>query len=278
MVPIFQAGEQENNMKRDSGFGELVHEFIGTAVLILLGDGVVANVLFGTRLGSGYLDFSASSWIIIVWGWGMAVAVAVYVAGGLTGAHINPAVTLAAVVRRGMPLGKAIGWMIAQVAGGFFGAFLVWVLYRGEFFANGYTNVFYTAPMPNIGPINAVCSELIGTTMLLFGIYGIVDSKNLAPGNNMIPLVIGLLVFSIGLSLGMPTGYAINPARDFGPRLFANLLPGGAADAWSVPGGWSAMGFNAPYFWVPIVAPLIGGPLGAWLYDIGIAPFLKGGE
>jgi len=265
-------------MNRDSAFGELVHEFIGTAVLILLGDGVVANVLFGTRLGAGYLDFNASGWIIIVWGWGMAVAVAVYVAGGLTGAHINPAVTLAAVVRRGMPLGKAIGWMIAQVAGGFFGAFLVWVLYRGEFFANGYTNVFYTAPMPNIGVINAVLSEVIGTAMLLMGIYGIVDSKNLAPQSNMIPLVIGLLVFSIGLSLGMPTGYAINPARDFGPRLFANLLPGGAADAWSVPGYWSTLGFNAPYFWVPIVAPLVGGPLGAWLYDIGIAPFLSRGE
>jgi glycerol uptake facilitator protein len=257
-------------MNRDSAFGELVHEFIGTAILILLGDGVVANVLFGTRLGGGYLDFSASGWIIIVWGWGMAVAVAVYVAGGLTGAHINPAVTLAAVVNRGMSLGKAIGWMIAQVAGGFFGAFLVWVMYQGEFAANGYTNVFYTAPMPNIGVINAVFSELIGTAMLLMGIYGIVDGKNIFAGANMWPLMVGLLVFAIGLSLGMPTGYAINPARDFGPRLFANLLPGGAADAWSVPGGW-----GVPYFWVPIVAPLIGGPLGGWLYDRGIVPFLK---
>jgi glycerol uptake facilitator protein len=163
--------------------------------------------------------------------------------------------------------------MIAQVAGAFFGAFLVWVMYRGEFHTNGYTNVFYTAPMPNIGPINAVCSELIGTAMLLFGIYGIVDSRNLAPQSNMIPFMIGLLVFSIGLSLGMSTGYAINPARDFGPRLFANLLPGGAADAWAIIPGW-----GLPYFWVPIVAPLVGGPLGAWLYDIGIAPFLPKGE
>jgi glycerol uptake facilitator protein len=260
-------------MNRNSAFGELLHEFIGTAVLILLGDGVVANVLFGTRLGAGYLDFNATGWIIITWGWGMAVAVAVYVAGGLTGAHINPAVTLAAVVRRGMPFGKAIGWMIAQVAGAFAGAALVWVMYQGEFAANGYTNVFYTAPMPNIGVINAVLSEVIGTAMLLMGIYGIVDGKNLAPGANMIPFMIGLLVLAIGLSLGMPTGYAINPARDFGPRLFANLLPGGPADAWSVPGGWAV-----PYFWVPIVGPLIGGPLGAWLYDIGISPFLPAGE
>jgi glycerol uptake facilitator protein len=261
-------------MNRNSAFGELVHEFIGTAVLILLGDGVVANVLFGTRLGSGYLDFNATGWIIIVWGWGMAVAIAVYVAGGLTGAHINPAVTLAAVVRRGMPLGKAIGWMIAQVAGAFFGAFLVWVAYSGQFAGNGYTNVFYTGPAnADVGVVNAVLSELIGTAMLLFGIYGIVDSKNLAPQSNMIPFMIGLLVFSIGLSLGMSTGYAINPARDFGPRLFANLLPGGAADAWAIIPGW-----GLPYFWVPIVAPLVGGPLGAWLYDIGIAPFLPKGE
>jgi glycerol uptake facilitator protein len=219
-------------MNRNSAFGELVHEFIGTAVLILLGDGVVANVLFGTRLGSGYLDFNATGWIIIVWGWGMAVAVAVYVAGGLTGAHINPAVTLAAVVRRGMPLGKAIGWMIAQVAGAFFGAFLVWVAYSGQFAGNGYTNVFYTGPAnADVGIVNAVLSEVIGTAMLLFGIYGIVDSKNLAPQSNMIPLVIGLLVFSIGLSLGMSTGYAINPARGGGclgdhPRLGSALLLG----------------------------------------------------
>jgi glycerol uptake facilitator protein len=254
-------------MNRNSAFGELVHEFVGTAILILLGDGVVANVVFGTRLGAALGD----QWIVIVWGWGMAVAIAVYVAGGLTGAHINPAVTLTAVVRRDMPFGKALGWMLAQVAGAFFGAFLVWVMYWGAFNAEGYMNVFYTAPAnANYGIINSVLSEVIGTAMLLLGIYGIVDSKNLAPKANMVPLMIGLLVFSIGLSLGTPTGYAINPARDFGPRLFGSLLPGGAADAWGSPAGWGTV----PYFWVPIVGPFIGGVLGGYIYDFAIAPFL----
>jgi glycerol uptake facilitator protein len=258
-------------MNRNSAFGELVHEFIGTAILILLGDGVVANVVFGTRLGAALGD----QWIVIAWGWGMAVAMAVYVAGGLTGAHINPAVTLAAVVRRGMSFGKALGWMIAQIAGGFFGAFLVWVMYMGDFQVQGYMNVFYTAPASEAyGILNCVLSEIIGTAMLLLGIYGIVDSKNLAPKSNMIPFMIGMLVFAIGVSIGKPSGYAINPARDFGPRLFANLLPGGAADAWSAPPGWGTV----PYFWVPIVGPLIGGPLGALVYDFGIAPFLPAGE
>jgi glycerol uptake facilitator protein len=248
-------------MNRDSAFGELIHEFLGTMILILLGDGVVAKVVFGTRLGG--------DWNTIVWGWGMAVAIAVYVAGGLTGAHINPAVTLAAVVRRGMNFGKAIGWMIAQVAGAFTGAFLVWVMYHGDFVGQGYMNVFFTAPASaDYGLVNAYCSEIIGTAMLLCGIYGIVDGKNLMPAGNMWPFMVGLLVLAIGLSLGGPTGYAINPARDFGPRLFATLLPGN--DAWAVPAGWAV-----PYFHVPIIGPLIGGPLGAIVYDFGIAPYLK---
>ena len=246
-------------MNRDSAFGEYVAEFIGTAILILLGDGVVAKVVFGTRLGG--------DWNTIVWGWGMAVAVAVYVAGGVTGAHINPAVTLAAVVRRGMSFGKAIGYMIAQLAGAFVGAFLVWVMYNGDFAAQGYMNVFYTAPAGGYTLVNAYLSEIIGTAMLLLGIYGIVDAANVGAGANMWPFVVGLLVLSIGLSLGGPTGYAINPARDFGPRLFASLLPGN--DAWVVPEGWSV-----PYFHVPIIGPFIGGVLGAYIYDLGIMPFL----
>jgi glycerol uptake facilitator protein len=262
-------------MKRDSAFGELLAEFVGTAVLILLGDGVVANVVLGTRLAGGDWGMLGGNWNTIAWGWGMAVAVAVYVAGGVTGAHINPAVTLAAVVRRDMPFGKAISWMIAQVAGGFVGALLVWIMYHGDFAAGGYANVFYTAPASaNYGIINCLLSEIIGTAMLLMGIYGIVDAKNVGAGANMWPFVVGLLVLSIGLSLGKPSGYAINPARDFGPRLFANLLPGGAADAWSAP-----VSFNGvPYFWVPIVGPFIGGPLGAWLYDLTIVPYLGTGE
>jgi glycerol uptake facilitator protein len=262
--------KKERTMNRDSAFGELVAEFLGTAILILLGDGVVANVVFGTRL-AGLAGASYGNWNTIAFGWGMAVAIAVYVAGGVTGAHINPAVTLAAVVRRDMPFGKAIGWMIAQVAGAFVGAFLVWVMYQGSFAAGGYANVFYTAPASaDYGVINCLLSEIIGTAMLLAGIYGIVDAKNVGVGANLWPFMVGILVLAIGLSLGMPSGYAINPARDFGPRLFANLLPGGAADAWSAPASFNGI----PYFWVPIVGPFIGGPLGAWIYDLTIQPYL----
>jgi glycerol uptake facilitator protein len=147
-------------------------------------------------------------------------------------------------------------------------------MYMGDFNAQGYMNVFYTAPASAAyGVVNSLLSEIIGTAMLIAGIYGIVDSKNLAPKANMWPLMVGLLVFAIGLSLGKPTGYAINPARDFGPRLFGSLLPGGAADAWGAPAGWTMS-----YFWVPIVGPLIGGVLGAFVYDLGIAPFLPEGE
>lgn len=253
-------------MNNNSKFGMLVHEFLGTMILILLGDGVVAQVVFATR--------GVSDWNTIVWGWGMAVAMAVYVAGGLTGAHINPAVTLAAVVRRGMKIGDAIYYWIGQFAGAFVGAFLVWVMYHGDFVGQGYMNVFYTAPAnDNYTLINSYLSEIIGTAVLLAGIYGIVDAKNLMPQSNMWPFMVGLLVLAIGLSLGGPTGYAINPARDFGPRLFGSLLPGGAANAWSVPAGWST-----PYFHVPIIGPLIGGVLGAFVYDFGIAPFLPNKE
>lgn len=250
-------------MKGKGLYGELVAEFLGTAILILLGDGVVAKVVFGTRLGG--------DWNTIVFGWGMAVAMAVYVAGGVTGAHINPAVTLAAMVRRGMSWGKGFAWMGAQVAGAFFGAFLVWVVYNGDFVSQGYMNVFFTGPAEGYGMFNALAAEIIGTAMLVLGIYGIVDNKGVGAGANMWPLVVGLLVLAIGLSLGGPTGYAINPARDFGPRLFASLLPGN--DAFAAPSGWSFT-----YFWVPIVGPLIGGVLGAYIYDFAIAPFLGDDE
>jgi glycerol uptake facilitator protein len=256
-------------------FGIFMHELIGTMVLILLGDGVVANVVFGTRLfGLPDVGFIAGDWNTIAWGWGMAVAIAVYVAGGLSGAHINPAVTIAGVVRRGLKVSDAVAYILGQMVGAFIGAFLVWAMHWGDFAASGYANVFYTAPASaNYGVINAYVSEIIGTAMLLLGIYGLVDADNLSPQSNMVPFMVGILVLAIGLSLGKPTGYAINPARDLGPRIFASFLPGGAADAWSTPAGWST-----PYFHVPIIGPIIGGIIGATLYDVTIAPFLSKGE
>ncbi len=254
-------------MRRDTPMAEYWAEFIGTALLIILGDGVVADVVFAPRLqGFGIFQSGAGyNWNTITWGWAMAVAMAVYVAGGITGAHINPAVTLAAVVRRGMSWGKAIGYWIAQVLGAFVGAAIVYLVYLGDFMKSGFTNVFYTGPGINYGGIlwQNFLVEVIGTFALVLFIYAIVDSaKNLGPGANLWPLVVGLAVFAIGLSLGGPTGYAINPARDFGPRIFS-LLVG------------DTKGFTGLYWIVvPIIGPLIGGVLGAFFYDLGVANFL----
>ncbi len=254
-------------IQRETVGGQLWAEFIGTAFLILFGDGVVANTIFAPRL-AGFGIFQggpAYNWNTITWGWAMAVAMAVYVAGGITGAHINPAVTLAAVVRRGMSIGTAIGYWIAQLIGAFVGAAIVYLVYLGDFQKNGFTNVFYTGPGTNYGNMlwQNFLVEVIGTFALLVFIYAIVDNvNNLGPGANLWPFMVGLAVFAIGLSLGGPTGYAINPARDFGPRLFS-LLVG------------DTKGFDGLYWIiVPIIGPLVGGVLGAFFYDFGITPAL----
>jgi glycerol uptake facilitator protein len=253
--------------RRGSLAAEFLAEFFGIAILITLGDGVVANTIFAPRLqafgifqnGPGY------NWNTIAWGWALAVVMAVYVAGGITGAHINPAVTLAAVVRRGMPFGKACVYWLAQILGAFLGAFIVWVVYYGDFQKRGFTNVFYTSPGINYGGMlwQNFLVELIGTFALVLFIYAIVDNiNNLGPGANLWPFMVGLAVFAIGLSLGGPTGYAINPARDFGPRVFSVLIGDRA-------------GFQGLYWLVvPIIGPLVGGVLGAWFYDATIANWL----
>lgn len=252
-------------MRRNTIGGQLWAEFVGTAILILLGCGVVANVLFGTRLGSpDAAPFSAYNWNTITLGWGFAVAIAVYIAGGVTGAHINPAVTLAAMVRRSIEPVTGLLYMVAQVLGAFLGAFLVYMLYGGNF-AQEYANAFYTGPAPGYenAVFNQYFAEILGTFILVLGVYAIVDNvRNVGPGANMWPLMVGFLVLGIGLSLGGPTGYAINPARDFGPRLFASLIAG------------DGEAFNGMYFLVPIIGPLIGGVLGALFYDFSIKPFL----
>jgi glycerol uptake facilitator protein len=254
-------------MRRNTLTGELWAEFFGTALLILLGDGVVANVLYGTRLGSpDAAPFSAYDWNTITWGWGLAVVIAVYIAGGITGAHINPAVTLAAIARRSIDLTKGLLYIVAQVLGAFVGAFLVHMTYMGSF-AQEYKNAFYTGPAAGYEGLvaNQYFAEIIGTFVLVAGIYAIVDNiRNVGPGANMWPFMVGMLVLSIGLSLGGPTGYAINPARDFGPRLYAAIFAGD--------GG----AFNGLYFLVPIIGPLIGGVLGAFFYDFLVKPFLPG--
>ncbi|MBP8251771.1 MAG: aquaporin family protein [Herpetosiphon sp.] len=252
-------------MRRNTLGGELWAEFVGTAVLVLLGNGVVANTVFGTRLGSPEAaPFSAYNWNTITWGWAFAVVIAVYMVGGVTGAHLNPAVTLAAMARGGIAAGKGLMYMLSQVVGAIFGSLLVHLLYAGSF-AKGYKNVFYTGPAGGYenAMFNQYFSEFLGTFILVAGIYAIVDNaRNIGPMSNLGPFMIGMLVLSIGLSLGGPTGYAINPARDFGPRLYASLFAGDG-DA-----------FSNMYFLVPIIGPLLGGVAGAFFYDFLIKPFL----
>jgi glycerol uptake facilitator protein len=246
--------------------GELWAEFFGTVILLVFGSGVVANVIFSPRLnGFGIFKTGAGyDWNTINMGWGLAVAMAVYVAGGITGAHLNPAVTVAAVVRRGMSVGKAIGYIIAQVLGAFVGAFITHKAYMGNFIKDGYMNIFYTGTANDAYTLgNSFFVELLGTFFLVLFIYAIVDNVyNVGPGANLWPFLVGFAVYAIGLSLGGPTGYAINPARDFGPRLYAAMIGDQAAFAGS--------------YWLvaPILGPIIGGVLGACAYDFLVSPLL----
>ncbi len=254
---------------------ELLAEFFGTFVLILLGDGVVANVGLAPRLSP-----SAYSWDTIAFGWAFAVVVGVYIAGGVTGAHINPAVTFALAIKRGFPWVKVIPYWIAQVLGAFVGAAVVYLIYREGLITAGLPNVWATGPgsvfsqvfwgsaaTPTGGThyslLTASLAELFGTMILLGGVMAAFDEHNAGLKNNLGFLLVGFVVLAIGLSLGGPSGYAINPARDFGPRVLGALV------------GTKGL-FDGTYWFVaPVIMPLIGGPLGILLYDIFITPGIK---
>lgn len=233
-------------------------ELLGTFLLVLLGNGCVANVLLNKSKGQN------SGWIVIATGWGFAVAMAVYVVGWISGGHINPAVTLAFVIAGKTPLSLAPIYMAGQMIGAFLGACFVWLAYFPHWQKTPDPHhkllCFATQPAVRTYLWNFVC-ELIGTAVLMIGILGIFNPHN-AVATGISPYIVGLLVFSIGLSLGGPTGYAINPARDLGPRLAYALLPirgKGSAD-------WK-------YAWIPILGPLVGATLGTWIY-LGISSFL----
>ena len=226
-------------------------EVIGTALLIILGDGVVAGVMLNKTKAQN------SGWIVITAGWAMGVLVAVYAVGRISGAHLNPAITLGLAVV-GKFAWSDVPWYIgAQLIGAFLGAIIVWLAYLAHWSETesqaSKLSVFSTIPAIRRCPLNLL-TEIIGTFVLVFGVLAI--SANAGPvQSGVAPLLIGLLVWGIGLSLGAPTGYAINPARDLGPRLAHALLP--------IPGKGSS---DWGYSWVPVVGPLIGGAIGAVAY------------
>jgi glycerol uptake facilitator protein len=266
---------------RTTPAGEYLGELLGTFVLICLGDGVVAMAVAAlNQSGRGTAIFAASGdWLIIGWGWGLAVTFGVYLAGGITGAHINPAVTLAFAARRGFPWRKVPGYIAAQLVGAFLGALLVYVVYKGAIdaydrahhIARGTPDsvttysIFATFPAKYLGNwVGPFVDQVVGTALLVALVFAVVDEVNQPVKANLAPVVVGFVVVAIGLSFGANAGYAINPARDFGPRLFAWIAGWGKV---AIPGDY---GNVDGYLWIPIVGPIAGGLIGAFTYDFGI--------
>ena len=249
-----------------------IAEIVGTAILMLLGNGVVANVLLKDSKGNG------GGWITITWGWGIAVFTAVYVVGQYSGAHINPAVTLGLAFGGLFDWGQVPIYIGAQIIGAAIGSLLVWLAYKDHFAKEENADLILashsTAPAIRKYPSN-VMTEAIGTLMLVFGVFYlaspgfigvngelletiVIDGVEVGFGlGSLSALPVGLLVLGIGLSLGGPTGYAINPARDLGPRIMHAILP--------IPGKRDS---DWAYSWVPIVGPIIGAALAAGLFLI----------
>lgn len=246
-------------------------ELVGTAILILFGDGVVAGVLLARSKAEN------AGWIVITLGWGMAVAMAVYAVGQFSGAHINPAVTISFALTDITPWDDVPSYLLGQFAGAFIGAVLVYLSYLSHWRETEDPGlklaVFSTAPAIRNKAHNLL-TEIIGTFILIFGVLAIVghfaqevtgsfgdEALTTAFGQAFPPLLIGLLVLVIGLSLGGPTGYAINPARDLAPRIAHAVLP--------IPGKRDS---DWGYAWIPVVGPIIGGSLGAVAYQALFAP------
>jgi glycerol uptake facilitator protein len=236
----------------------LLAELFGTALLIVLGDGVVANVVLHKTKGYN------SGWIVITAGWAFGVTIAVYCVNSISGAHLNPAVSIALASIGAFAWAKVPLYIAAQVAGGFLGGVIVWLAYLPHWKATkdpeSKLAVFSTTPAirqtgPNLG------SEVIGGFVLVLALLTVFSPSNFVPGSDLAkgfgPVLVGVIVMAIGLSLGGPTGYAINPARDLGPRIAHAVLPiaGKGGSDWG-------------YAWIPIVGPIVGGVLGALSYQL----------
>ena len=250
--------------------GELISEAIAMFIIIAFGDSVAAM----------YILYDPSPYQNAYWGvciaWGLAVTLAIYVTGSVSGTHANPAVTLSLAIFRNFEWKKVVPYWLAQVVGAFAGAAIVYVLFGPVIdhynethqltrVAGGAAGVFFTHPGLAITPMHALLDQIILTAFLLFGIFAITEQYNeMAPMANSGALMIGLLVATIGASMGYLEAWALNPARDFGPRLFAYLA------------GWNSSALPSPenYWWIPIVGPLIGGVVGGGAYQCLIRPFL----
>lgn len=252
-------------VKRRTLLAELSAEFVGTFILILFGVGVVAQVVAG---GIGDHDS-------ISWAWGLGVTLGIYVAGRMSGAHLNPAVTIALAAFRGFSWAKVAPYSLAQTLGAFMAALVVRWNYTEVIgkFDPGHTiksqGIFSTLPgngaEGGVHTGGALRDQIIGTAILMLLILAVTDIRNTSPGVNLAPFIIGLIVVAIGMAWGTNAGYAINPARDFGPRLASFITGYGTAfeDQYGV-----------LYFWVPIIGPIIGALIGGALYDLLVGRFL----
>jgi glycerol uptake facilitator protein len=241
-------------------------EFIGTALLIILGNGVVATVVLNRSKGQG------SGWIVITAGWAMAVFVAVFAVARVSGAHLNPAVSVAMALTHHFPWHSVPAYIVAQMLGSIAGTVIVWLAFLPHWKITEEAELkraaFCTTPAIRCAPANLLC-EIIGTFVLVFGIFSMKGATGEPPGIGIFPidlgalgaLPVGLLVWAIGLSLGGPTGYAINPARDLGPRIAHAILPvaGKGGSDWG-------------YAWIPVAGPLVGAALAALAY-MGLGQF-----
>jgi MIP family channel proteins len=241
---------------------EILAEFFGTFVLIVFGVGVVAQVVLSKQTAGTYLSINLA--------WGLAVTMGCYVSAGVTGAHLNPAVTLALAVHRRFPWNKVLPYAAAQLAGAFVASVLVYVTYHEALTAfdggvrhvigpQATAGIWATYPQPFLSTFpGGFIDQIVGTALLVGVIFGITDSRNSPAPPGLAPLIVGFLVVLIGATFGFNSGYAINPARDFGPRLFTFVA------------GWGGDVFRAgnAWWWVPIVAPCVGGVIGGWVYDL----------
>ncbi|MCC7031316.1 MAG: MIP family channel protein [Acidobacteria bacterium] len=239
---------------------EAAAEFLGTFILIMFGVGVVAQAVLSQNANGSYFAINV--------GWGLGVMLGVYTAAGVSGAHLNPAVSVALAARRGFPWAKVPIFVVAQTGGAFAAAAVVFLTYREAFEAYdggvrqvqgalGTAGIFATYPQPFLSLAGGLVDQIVGTALLMVGVLAMTDQRNSAPPGWLAAPLIGALVVAIGVAFGFNAGYAINPARDLGPRLFTAVA------------GWGGGVFTAGngWWWVPIAGPLVGGVLGTLAYD-----------